>query len=330
MDREIEAIICEAKAIATPPQRLGELAVNCSEEVQKIVVGNPNTPLETLYQLGEYYPQEFLNNPLLELLYLESPSFVADIPTTTLRALIQQQKVPLFILKFAAKHEDKEIAEIAKMHVELSGEMIEGWREAAENFIINLGDRYRFTIKSDYELLSNFAEFIPDFMWKNKLIKIDIAKNCKTSVTRLENLAKDKNDKIRSCIARNNNTPIALLKKLAQDSSYSVRLDLIDNYHITPDILKQLASDPDGEVRCHVASHSTTPLEILEKLALDKFNEVRQNIARNSNTPIHILEKLAQDDDEVVRYCATKNLDKSTHISNRFTLYEIQFTRPLA
>ena len=69
-----------ASNVSAPPELLTELANHESKVVRKAVTSNPNTPTETLFKLGEYFPQEFLNNPVFELLILENSNFLNNIP----------------------------------------------------------------------------------------------------------------------------------------------------------------------------------------------------------------------------------------------------------
>ncbi|MDJ0532220.1 MAG: hypothetical protein QNJ70_06930 [Xenococcaceae cyanobacterium MO_207.B15] len=73
-----------AENIATPPELLSQLGSHSSEAVKKAVVSNPNTPTQTLFELGAYFPQELLENPVFNLLTLENCNFVKDIPLKTL------------------------------------------------------------------------------------------------------------------------------------------------------------------------------------------------------------------------------------------------------
>ena len=96
LNNELAEIV--ASNVAAPPGLLTELVSYTSKAVRKAVTSNPNTPIKTLFKLGEHFPQELLDNPAFELLYLDNSNFVINIPIQLLLILIQYQNTPTFIL----------------------------------------------------------------------------------------------------------------------------------------------------------------------------------------------------------------------------------------
>ena len=68
-----------AKAPKTPSDRFWELPWSNDKLVQAAVAENPNSPPELLKQLFINYPDEVLNNPILELILLELPDFIEQL-----------------------------------------------------------------------------------------------------------------------------------------------------------------------------------------------------------------------------------------------------------
>ncbi|MBW4532380.1 MAG: hypothetical protein KME09_00405 [Pleurocapsa minor HA4230-MV1] len=135
-------------------------------------------------------------------------------------------------------------------------------------------------------------------------VKISAARNPKTPIQVLEQLAKDQDETVRSVMAQNQNLPLNILLELAEDSSVRIRLNLAhkNNYSKikTPvQLLEKLAKDELEKVRAKVAEHSDTPEELLVQLANDSSIEVKRKLATNLNTPATVLNRLGLKDNIV-------------------------------
>ena len=83
----------EASLETTSPERLRELAEQ-NVKLARIVASNPNTPRETLLELGTEFPEELLKNPVFDLLLLENPNLLAQMPESTLKSLVKLEIMP--------------------------------------------------------------------------------------------------------------------------------------------------------------------------------------------------------------------------------------------
>ncbi|VEP18345.1 conserved hypothetical protein [Hyella patelloides LEGE 07179] len=312
-----------AQNIAASPELLSDLATRESKTVRKAVTSNPNTPKKILFILGVYFPQELLNNPIFDFSLLGDLTFIKKIPSGVLSILIQQNNAPLFLLNYAANHPATIVANTAKMHVSISGEITQGWHKVVEETIQNssfvnkfIDDfngvvwdfRYGARCRGDFEtpqrsfkLLTNFYEFIQSIRLINQLLKGYTAQNPSTKSIILEQLACDENSSIRRNVAENPSTPPETLELLAKDSNNGVRNSAAGNHNTSISILQSLATDPDINIRYRVAGNPTTPLETLKLLANDSYYGIRRAIAGNSNTPAEILKLLARDSHKQVR-----------------------------
>lgn len=63
----------QAKDETTAPEILASLAESQDPLVRKYVANNPNTPLDSLQELGAEFPEAVVRNPIFTLLRLENP-----------------------------------------------------------------------------------------------------------------------------------------------------------------------------------------------------------------------------------------------------------------
>ena len=71
------------------------------DKILKAIAFNPNTPFELLEILGKYYPDEFLDNPALDLYIIANPNLLAEISEDTLISLLKSDRVPESFILFA-------------------------------------------------------------------------------------------------------------------------------------------------------------------------------------------------------------------------------------
>jgi hypothetical protein len=95
-----------AKNSTTPPDILKTLGESDDKATRKSIAGNPNSPTDTLTRLATQFPEEVIQNPVFDLLLLENPNLLSEIPLASLRSLLKRQSIPIAFLSWAAKHED--------------------------------------------------------------------------------------------------------------------------------------------------------------------------------------------------------------------------------
>ena len=280
-----------AKNSSASRKMLYKLASHKNKAVMKAVATHPNTPAEKLLELCIYFPREALDNPAFKQLEVDDLKYPRHISINAFSVLIQQSKVPYFILDYAAKYTNGRISDIAKMNVSISGEMTEGWHEAVEKMMSkdfflhdflyhfnNAGWCFSHGARSygdpgkpslSFQLLTNFYELIPDKcpIFKSPIFKKNLAKNLNTAQSLLKQLAEDENSSIRQAVAENINTATELLELLAYDKDNRVRNSVGENLSTPTKILKSLAHEEDSSIRYCVAGNSSTPSEILALLA---------------------------------------------------------------
>jgi hypothetical protein len=309
---------------STPPEQLRKLADSSDAITRSHVAANPNTPTEVLLLLCAEFPAQVLNNPILSLLFLENPNVFNTIPLDNLLILLQQEKVPVFFLEWAATQPTPEIqlavamnaqtpkpilekfvdsqwskiAEAARLHVNLAGEMLEGWDEAARAVVECID-----IIHIDWVYLEKLAKvgLIPDFAIKlllrnlpqHELYCLKVLKTSATSAhtapSTLEQLTKYNYWEIRSAVACNLRTPATILAQLASDRDWLVREAVAYNPRTPTSILAQLANDSDWLVRNAVSCNPSTPIQLREQLMpaqhrLVRCNSIHHTLSTSSKT----------------------------------------------
>ena len=99
-----------AKNSGASEELLKELAHTDDSATRKAVTTNPSTPKETLLELGTQFPEELLDNPVFDLLLLENPNLLADMPKSSLKSLVKREAVPRSFLDWAVNHADDDLS----------------------------------------------------------------------------------------------------------------------------------------------------------------------------------------------------------------------------
>jgi 3-methyladenine DNA glycosylase AlkC len=300
-----------------PAELLEKLATRIDVTTRQNVAANPNTPTEVLLRLANEFPREVLSNPVFPLLFLENLNILNRISQLeTLWKIVLDAQTSTEILSMLVHHENIWLAEAARLHVNLAGEMTHRWDEAARE-AIGTAD-WRETLGTVNIANSNLSVldkngFIPDFAiaqlarHQHWMIRCLIADKISTPVQFLEQLARDEDSRVRESVARNPNTPVQFLEQLAQDQNSCVRACVAQNSKISVKFLEQLAKDLHRDVRLNVAQNPNAPLKLLEQLVQDTDYCVRKLVAKNPNAPLKLLEHLVQDKDYSVRKLVAQN-----------------------
>ncbi|MCJ8281001.1 MAG: hypothetical protein MJK14_14250, partial [Rivularia sp. ALOHA_DT_140] len=325
----------------TAPLLLQDLSFSSDVIIRENIAGNPNTPTEILLQLGAEFPLKLLENPVFSLLLLENPNFVADIPLVTLQSLLKLDEVSPEFLELATNHDDVEVlvtivmnpktpvgalraltqvqnievAEAARLHISLAGEMLHGWDEAAfgamqttnlprdrqsEIYLWSIGAVPLYLLKTlDAEVglhiaeSSNTSEQVLTILATDSYSRVRamVAQNPRTPINIVENLMGDVSDIVRESIAYHPLTPLTLHQQ------FQLQLEATENPVTSVDILRQLSTSQWMRIRLGVAAHSNTPGDILLLLASDEDVMVRKAVALNVNSTAAVLEQLATDND---------------------------------
>ncbi|MEH2231064.1 MAG: hypothetical protein V7K71_15825 [Nostoc sp.] len=298
---------------STDAELLRELALSTDQQTRQSVAGNPNTPVDVLLRLGAEFPSQLLDNPVFPLLLLENLNLVAEIPLPTLRSILKQENVPVYILEQVADRADLEVqlglvknvqtpkgvlnrltqsrhpqvVESARLHINLAGELTEKYEERIQEVIQGIiPDAYR--ARNGTVFLAVLAQIcpIPEFIvehWVQDSSYQDsvcrrLASSPATFPSILKHLANHTDDWTRCEVAENPNTPVETLRKFATEEQACFSLAL--NLSTPADILESLSTNQNQTIRIKVAQHPNTPLNVVKDLANDTDMDVANAAAR--------------------------------------------------
>ncbi len=333
----------EARHPATPPERLRALASQPSPEIRRAVAGNPNTPEDVLLRLAVHFPEEVLGNPLLGLLLLVNPNWLAEIPGYARIRLLGSPQAPSQFLRWAAREGDQSavlgmlrnpavpaevvaqltdhalpaVAEAARLHVALEASPLERalWWCDADMDYLELRQMVLLGMAPDW--IAPRLAMEPDAGLRLALLKQE---NLPREV--LETFIFDEDEAVRRAARLHPRTPAETAKLLDRleaqlpveapfetlaQGHYWLRQLVAQHPQTPPHLLERLLTDDDWRVRGAAARNPALPAHWLEQLAQDGDREVRQWVAANPRTPSAVLERLAGDEYEEVRRAAAEN-----------------------
>jgi hypothetical protein len=103
---ERERLRAERDAAActqTPASELERLAKSVDRRTRRAVASNVSTPASTLLLLAREFPHEFFSNPAFDLMLLEDPAKVEELPVSALKAILQREDCPRDWLRWVAE-----------------------------------------------------------------------------------------------------------------------------------------------------------------------------------------------------------------------------------
>jgi hypothetical protein len=333
-----------AKNVAATPELLAALTVSTDEITRRNVAGNPNTPMEILWGLGEEFPEELIENPILSLWFLENPNFLANVPHKSIISLLKHESIPNWFLELAVNINNDDVIRTLLMlsqtsknvlqkilidvdgyeyiddvrsevylHVNWSGDIESGWNEIAWEKINKIFAEGYFFIDKEKEILNTIGilpEYITDEDASQENEQLNISMNFLTSSHILEELLGCDRDDVRIAASDNLNTPFDVI------CEYKSQEQAINNPITSAEDLAYLAGSRWQRIRKGVAFHPNISPATLAKLALDENIEVVKSVALNINVPIQILENLADIFPDIVTahpYCPHSLLEKIFH-----------------
>ncbi len=334
------------RAIASHPSASGELLTKLSHSNDKAtrakVAANPATPPAELVRLGQQFPKEFLENPALDLLMLENPALLEELPQALLLRLLKSDRCPAELLVWAAGHADEKVQLAVAMNAKAPEQALATLRVSQHESVLEAVSAHQASTDITQDPEKAFEQAVRDRLgalkadelyeawsegdiglaqWSDlplafrleKATGSGIGEKAILHILKYISWTPEKIQRELSVfqywyrIARNSKIPVEVLLKLAKDKDSTVRCSAAENPFAPLAVLEALAKDKVSDVRCGVAKNPSTPLAVLEELARDKDSDVRCSVVKNPTTPLIVLEALANDSNIDVRRSVAKN-----------------------
>jgi Leucine rich repeat variant len=320
-------LLLEARDASTSPARLTVMSVHRDPAIRRAVTGNPNTPSRVLERLSVTFPEAFFANPILDLLSLENPNFIADLPAWARSRILACKNAPEGFLRWAEQfgHDEALLAVCANR-----GALQAMLERLCDHHDANVARAAQLHVNSGREVEAmTISQILQDETLErdSETLKALLVVNLATPDV-LEVLAIDNDADLRKGVAQHAGVPSSILEKLAADDDEDVRaiaranlrgtgerFELVARLeagetNLTPDELEQ-ASDVGVWAFKLAVQQANAPMMLLERAAQSEDWRVREAAARNPNLSGELLEKLAQDSDRDVRAAIAAN----THLN---------------
>lgn len=327
-----------ARNRSAPADLLAILGSHSDATVRKWVASHPNTPPTVLAKLGTQFPDQLLDNPILDVLLLENPNILKELPIGTRRSLLKRENCPASLLEWLAQEEDEGIQLALAMNPNAPAHVLRKLGECKSEKVINaarghvnyptarkrgqrsLEDGIKATVFGEALTRSQLKATRILLPWvtahgptvrqispvlsgwvRHQLWRAVAGAPC-VPKTAFHSLAKDRDKSVRLAVAGNPCTPPAILEKLSREGEQVVLETVAGNPGTPPSVLRYLSKGKQA-LRRIVAENPATPADLLSELANDESNWMRFIVAGNRTTPAGLLRRLSESEDEHVRWC---------------------------
>ncbi|MGB8699905.1 MAG: WGR domain-containing protein [Thermosynechococcaceae cyanobacterium] len=299
-----------------------QIQTQVTKGFSELDLGHP----ENLGELSSLSYQSILSLPTLPPAFFEWATQTSSPEVQ--KAIANHPQATRLALETLVQSSYADVIELAQLHINLAGEITEGWQEEAIARLkaLDLNPKRKSVLE-----LAAFG-IIPDFLLDSLVLelRVAIAKQPETDPQILAQLARDFHENVRKAIATNPNTPPEILEQLVADRVLEVRVALAKNASTPPAALLKLADDVYEKVKkivlkhpnvpgdavfklqhlidyeqdyalAKIASQPTTSISTIEQLAQREEYHIRRGVAENLNTPVELLTRLAFDSIAYVR-----------------------------
>jgi len=333
----------EASSVETAPERLAVLATDMrlaavvaanpscpsavlealsgswNTEALAAIVAHPNALPRTLLALGHLSPAAFFANPVSTLMLLDKPDLPLQCQPDLLLPLVRHADASPGFLSILANHAAVEVADEARMHVNLGGEIApERLDDELERALWRwqapwIDERGALVRAAEMRLIAPWivaplALYGPDAL--RRAIALNTDRRCPTLALLRRAGARDD---LVGYAAPDPTLPSEVLDLLARTAPWGRRL-AARHPAATPATLLRLAGDRAPEVRRLVARHPELPTTALASLAGDPHVAVRKEVGYSERTPRHALERLARDGARAVRVAVAMNRSSAQEV----------------
>lgn len=297
---------------------LKQLGSHSDATVRKWVATHPATPVNVLLKLGLQFPEQLLQNPILDFLFLENPALLKEFPIGTVRAALKRKSAPRAILEHGLNLQDESahlaLAQNPAAPEELIDTLLqktphESVKEAIEarrQTEPSLAETHEIFFEALCERMAEYGEKKAESKCFEALLELpEIQADCLTRLVNarsktvyhedLDALVEEKNPLVLRALAERTdlsiNAAYTILPKLTVSSLKNIARSKTQH----PKILKVLSTSEHESVRESVARNPRTLSDSLKMLLLDASCEVRSLSACNKNIPIDAIDRSAHD-----------------------------------
>jgi hypothetical protein len=277
---------------------LEKLSHSSDRTTRALVAANPDVPLAVYLRLGAQFPSEFLANPILDLLFLENPALLQELPDNLLVPVLRKPNCPQSFLIWAAAQGSEKVQLAVAMNAKAPQQAIDRLRNSIYMAVTEAVSHQKF-MRVDAETAEPlFRQAVKDWLGslsyhdtqtalEKKEIGLAQLPYLETPVRLL--LAGVKQGHL-FALSQDTAWLEQLIRHLGDDFRYSVARDPTS----TTAVLAMLAKDQVTDVRSEIASNPNTPIALLEVLATDKDESVRSCVPFNSSTPVALVEAMTK------------------------------------
>ncbi len=97
----------------TPPETLRELSQSDDPSIRQAISGNPNTPIDLLWNLLPEFPHEIVANPVFSLIRFTDLDWIKMVPDRSLIQLFKQKRIPEVFIQESLKYRRSEFVMMA-------------------------------------------------------------------------------------------------------------------------------------------------------------------------------------------------------------------------
>ena len=319
------------------PELLEKLSHSSDKATRAFVTANPNIPTADYIRLGSQFPEEFLANPILDLLLFENPVLLYELPDNLLIQVLRRPSCPHDFLVWAAQHGSEKVQLAVAMNAKAPEESTVRLQKSSYRAVkdvvsskqtlqVNIANTERLFQQAVKDWLGTLSFAEAEEAWKKKdiglaqfpylptLVRLHLAGLSAEQLVTLNHAQSSLLDKLDALCVVGTPPLISVNGDLAVARVWRI---VTENSNASAVELEVLATHAKECIRNIVARHPNTPISALEVLANDGDWVIRMGVAENLKSTPELLDLLSVDKDCEVRQAVAKN------INTPFTLLEV-------
>jgi hypothetical protein len=295
----------------TDPKTLERLSKSKIKFIVEAVAGNPNTPIQVLWEIIKYFPYQVVNNPVFELIILEDPNWITGISRKDLIEIMEKPSIPTILSEEALKHKDSSIRasviEATLKNPQTPTRQLEEMtlyygtllHEVLEHPNITFDSLKKFATCNKTSIQTRMAEYYLIYYYRPtstlSLCQDDILEIMETMI---QNAIEHENLRVMKMLLQHPKTHKKHVKILLRNLPYRTHLKLAGDGTIPAQVLDEMISmidysDPLQIQICQlIAANPGTSMDILEKFADSEHKSILLNLATRTIFSQALLVKL--------------------------------------